>query len=190
MGEVHEVRCCSDTDVGWSLRSGCSVWGTSAHDGSCKNLNYAAAEAYCEAGGGRLCTRDEIRAGCTVSTGCGFDHQHVWTSTSVMAGASDGEWTPTTTESPLSGMSTTPAMEAWEEPPLHFSSTAATESAMTIAEEVVAACDPSRLEETMGECQQLCHNHMCCFEAPSCLEDEEMNCLAYSACRSLLDSQA
>ena len=38
-------------------------------------------QEYCENAGGRLCTKEEIKKGCTLFMGCSFDDSHVWSST-------------------------------------------------------------------------------------------------------------
>jgi len=44
------------------------------------NVNFQQAKGACENAGFRLCTQDEIMAGRTSGTGCGYDNKRVWTS--------------------------------------------------------------------------------------------------------------
>jgi hypothetical protein len=76
--ELHEVSCCSDTDLGgWSS---CTVGGAvifaerEAGDLECtSDATLASAEAVCAAVGARLCTLAELEANCGHGTGCGHD---------------------------------------------------------------------------------------------------------------------
>ena len=83
------VRCCSGTDkVGWTKREGCDVWAESDHEWpqglDCSDsLTFEEAEVLCAEVGGRLCTAEEVAAGCTAGTGCDFDVKSIWTSTPV-----------------------------------------------------------------------------------------------------------
>lgn len=81
--ELHEVRCCSDTQIaGWTKRASCSVWSESdAWTGGCQILNYPTANAFCQQQGGRLCSAEEVNASCAAGTGCGHDADPIWTST-------------------------------------------------------------------------------------------------------------
>lgn len=78
----HEVRCCSDAPAdGFQRASGCSVYATSIVGGTCHtHKTFRQALDICEAEGARLCTREEMDAGCTVNTGCGFNNNLIWTS--------------------------------------------------------------------------------------------------------------
>jgi len=77
----HEVRCCSNVAIeGWLKRAGCNVWTSSRSDGVCyASKNFFEAECLCNKLDGRLCTKEEIDDSCSQGTGCGFDHQVVWT---------------------------------------------------------------------------------------------------------------
>ncbi|KAL7554912.1 hypothetical protein ACHAWF_018468 [Thalassiosira exigua] len=80
----HEVRCCSDTDLGsgWRKRSGCNVWGESEIEGVCyDNETHQIATNLCEDVGARLCTRAELLANCAAGSGCAHDSDLVWSST-------------------------------------------------------------------------------------------------------------
>jgi len=79
----HEVRCCSDVSKeGWFKRAGCDVWTESRIDSVCyASKNFFEAACICGKLDGRLCTKEEIEGNCSQGTGCGFDHQVVWTST-------------------------------------------------------------------------------------------------------------
>ena len=88
--ERHEVRCCSDTNLGggWYQYSGrgaiCqNVWGESEDiNGVCQHaLHYGEALAMCAELGGRLCTAEELLAECTRGSGCSHDRDMIWSST-------------------------------------------------------------------------------------------------------------
>lgn len=83
--ELHEVRCCSDTQIhGWRRNAGCSVWTESdAWSQGCSILNYPDAAALCRSQGGRLCTASEVTSRCARGTGCGHDADFVWTNSQV-----------------------------------------------------------------------------------------------------------
>lgn len=51
-----------------------------------KDKTFAESEDLCYRAGGRLCTSDEIERGATTGTGCRFDFEHVWTSTTCGSG--------------------------------------------------------------------------------------------------------
>eukprot|EP00729_Bicosta_minor_P017039 gene17039-19265_t len=51
-----------------------------------KVKTFAESEDLCYRAGGRLCTSDEIERGATTGTGCRFDFEHVWTSTTCGSG--------------------------------------------------------------------------------------------------------
>merc|ERR1711957_775001 len=79
--EEHEIRCCSDIAVsGYKKKSSCSVWATSL---DCQVNLHSYAVDLCENVGARLCTRDELASSCTAGSGCGFDYELIWSSTSV-----------------------------------------------------------------------------------------------------------
>ena len=87
-GATMSVRCCSDTSqAGWVKKNSCSVWGGSDDmDGTCHTgKTHAEAEAICAAANSRLCTAAELEGDCTRGSGCGFDSQGVWSSTSCTA---------------------------------------------------------------------------------------------------------
>ena len=90
--ETHEVRCCSDTDLGsgWTQMTtrgaAClNVWGRSEDiNGICQNaLNYGEALTMCANLGGRLCTTEELLADCADGSGCMFNHELIWSSPDV-----------------------------------------------------------------------------------------------------------
>ena len=87
--DLHRVRCCSENPFGTLnsvLNEGCSVYGAShlGESNTCfSGKTHAEAEQICSDNGGRLCTRDEVEADCTAFSGCGFNHDVVWTSTSA-----------------------------------------------------------------------------------------------------------
>lgn len=82
--EIHEVSCCSDTPLSSGDKLKCSekgVYGYSEMFNKCfHGETYGAAEMICSNLGGRLCTRSELRAGCTKGTGCDHDKDLIWTS--------------------------------------------------------------------------------------------------------------
>ncbi|KAL7543422.1 hypothetical protein ACHAXR_012703, partial [Thalassiosira sp. AJA248-18] len=82
--ELHEVRCCADTNLGtdWSKKTGCTVWGESEISGVCyPSKTLAEATDLCSSVNARLCTEQELLGDCTRGTGCGYDGQHNWSST-------------------------------------------------------------------------------------------------------------
>ena len=84
-GDQHEVRCCSDTNLGggWRQNGGCDVWAESDGPlmGGCHELKtFIEAAAICSNAGARLCTAAELRADCTAGTGCGHDADLIWSS--------------------------------------------------------------------------------------------------------------
>eukprot|EP01052_Picozoa_sp_SAG31_P002559 SAG31_NODE_91_length_26366_cov_6.792211_7_plen_192_part_00 len=85
LSEQHEVGCCADSEVEGYAHP-CAdrpVWGErDAHGMACNNgATYAEAVEFCRAMGGRLCTAEEMEAGCTAGTGCEHDWDLLWTST-------------------------------------------------------------------------------------------------------------
>merc|ERR1719273_2243639 len=75
---LYPVRCCADVATsGYIKRESCSVWGSTPQE--CLKLNWEEANEVCKAAEGRLCTKTEMEAGCTGTTGCGFDGMLVWT---------------------------------------------------------------------------------------------------------------
>ncbi|KAL7528166.1 hypothetical protein ACHAXR_002302 [Thalassiosira sp. AJA248-18] len=78
---LHEVRCCSDTEkTGWKKNDNCAVWGESDVPQCNSSKTLAEAENICLSAGARLCTAEELEADCTKGSGCQFDKQHVWSS--------------------------------------------------------------------------------------------------------------
>jgi len=87
---LRAVRCCSNkdlssrrTDSQWQKHDSrwCSVWATSTIDRKCSGmLDFFQAKEFCENGGGRLCTSAEMAMGCAQNTGCKYNRQMVWTS--------------------------------------------------------------------------------------------------------------
>ena len=57
------------------------------------------------------------------------------------------------------------------------------------AERVITACSESRLNQDLGECQDLCHSRMCCFESGkyNCEKDEKKACAVFAGCEALVD---
>lgn len=64
------------------------------------------------------------------------------------------------------------------------------EQRLRVAQQVVAACGSSRLDEGMDECQALCAGRMCCFERVGgkygCRDDADAGCPEYAACEALV----
>jgi hypothetical protein len=93
--ELHEVACCSDVNLeGWRSCSvgGATVYGErDAGSLSCtSSATLVEALDTCEGVGARLCTAAELEAGCTIGTGCSFDADLLWSSTSEASGAPEG----------------------------------------------------------------------------------------------------
>ncbi len=89
-GYSRAVRCCSDFDLGapWVKNPGCSIWALAArnpdNDQECaEKMDYYQAEAYCASLGARLCASLEVVNDCAAGTGCGFDTEMVWTSSTT-----------------------------------------------------------------------------------------------------------
>jgi len=71
-----------DTDTDNIAVQCCAINGPSADRVGCKKgVSFDVAEAYCEENGHRLCTKDEVLTDIGKMTGCGFNDDHVWTST-------------------------------------------------------------------------------------------------------------
>jgi hypothetical protein len=90
LSELHEVSCCSDTEIlgegagpwRWTRNPGddgsenCLVWAgrDDEHGTGCQHaMNYTNAYAFCDRMGARLCTAEELEADCTRGTGCNHD---------------------------------------------------------------------------------------------------------------------
>lgn len=115
-GDIHDVTCCSDTQdghgdlnygtghrfaecaavtnplfVGAWLTEGC---GDCTNNG-CKNAccvldqEFLAAEATCAADNARLCTVEELEAGCAGYNGCGHNADFLWSSTPCTVDATE-----------------------------------------------------------------------------------------------------
>ena len=90
------VRCCTDVqsqsmiDAGWERYSGCDVYAGSDEGWTCQTSEWKDAKDFCATTGGRLCTKEEIKAGCGRSSGCSYDRTLVWTSTDFLEGDSPG----------------------------------------------------------------------------------------------------
>jgi len=84
IAEGHQVRCCSETKkTGWVKKAHCDVWGES-HLPTCNAAKtYAEAEAICAANGARICTEPELLNDCTRGSGCGYDDERHWSSSTV-----------------------------------------------------------------------------------------------------------
>merc|ERR1712048_642054 len=99
---LHHARCCSDIEIeGWKKKDKCGIWAQSRFDGICgKNQNFLEAKCFCEAAGGRLCTKDELEGNCSTGTGCGLDTQLIWSMTGVDLITSSPTITPVITNVP------------------------------------------------------------------------------------------
>jgi hypothetical protein len=104
--DLHEVRCCSDVALtGWTKHMSCDVWGESVFgaESTCyDSQTYQQAELICAQYNGRLCTKEELEAGCTRSTGCGHDTDLVWSS------STGGVVTSAPTDSPTTAPTNAP----------------------------------------------------------------------------------
>ena len=115
------VRCCSDEVTTYpntvnKCYGGGVVWGFSMHDDSmqCMLASYSMAESKCnEYTGGRLCTLDEIRDGCTQGSGYNCDRFDTWTSTDVTSAPT---FQPTATASPTLEPTASPTPEPTSAP--------------------------------------------------------------------------
>ena len=78
----NHFRCCSDQALpGWpQLRENCNVYAVSETP-NCQSGIWQIAKDSCAAVGGRLCTKQELMMGCTIGTGCTFDHFFLWSGT-------------------------------------------------------------------------------------------------------------
>ena len=88
------------TELGFTLDAAGStvdsldVCGSSTSDGSTclsSGVTWQMAQDECQSLGARLCTKEEIEAGETAQTGCGYDNSLIWTSSECGAGM---YWTP------------------------------------------------------------------------------------------------
>jgi len=83
---VQKVRCVSDSRrPGWFSRPnlcGNLSWESDIW-GGCHSLTFQAATEFCASQDARLPTREEAESGCAAASGCGFDAQYIWTSTSA-----------------------------------------------------------------------------------------------------------
>ena len=48
--------------------------------GTCHEMTFYGAKALCELMGARLCTKSEVESGCATGTGCHFNAELIWTS--------------------------------------------------------------------------------------------------------------
>jgi len=78
----------SCAQLGWGGSGGSSdVCGATDSIGCSDLKTYDEAVAYCEGAGGRLCSWIEVNAGEVAGTGCSYDEQRIWTSTSCGEGS-------------------------------------------------------------------------------------------------------
>jgi len=82
--DLHEVRCCSDVAIsGWRKDDACGIWGQSKMNGRCyRQKTYEDAARICSSNGARLCTKTELESRCSVDSGCAFNYELIWSSTS------------------------------------------------------------------------------------------------------------
>merc|ERR1712087_181517 len=88
---LHEVRCCSNVSLlSWTKSTECDIWVQTQFDGNkChENKSYCEANKICAHAGGRLCTKAELEAKCTIGTGCEFDNDLIWSQTEGILGGS------------------------------------------------------------------------------------------------------
>jgi len=87
--QIHGVTCCSDDPLAGFVRPNatsnprCPVWSErdgAALGGCLVQSNWSAANAFCQNGGARLCTPQELVLGCGVGTGCNHNQRMVWSS--------------------------------------------------------------------------------------------------------------
>jgi hypothetical protein len=102
-GSLSHVRCCADHQIEISSKSCSELKWTNAERfgsasvcgesllglGGCSAwLEWADANAFCKAGGARLCTSNELQSDEARGTGCQFDSQFLWSSTPCVDGYS------------------------------------------------------------------------------------------------------
>jgi len=91
ISEVHEVRCCSDTEkAGWTKNPQCDVWAQAQLPTCYHAEDFASATKICSDNGARLCTKVELEAKCTQGSGCSHDFDLIWSSTPLED--PDGHW--------------------------------------------------------------------------------------------------
>ena len=90
VGGIGQMSC---SQLGWSTIVN-SVCGESdgAGMGGCQSASLANASAICLDAGARLCTTEEVNAGSTAQTGCGFDTDYTWTDTWCGLGPEGGKF--------------------------------------------------------------------------------------------------
>jgi hypothetical protein len=95
--DTQPVRCISDDEVtGWATH--CGQWhesGEESFNPSCDLKTYEEAIIMCALAGGRLPTQSEVEGNCVQSDGCGFNDDHVWTSTETTTTTSTSATTAT-----------------------------------------------------------------------------------------------
>ena len=85
-GSFGSAKTCSQ--LGWSNAGSygssavCGETDASPLGGCSDTRTYAQAKAFCEDAGARLCTVGEVSANEPAGTGCGYDSQRIWTSSS------------------------------------------------------------------------------------------------------------
>merc|ERR1739848_543682 len=75
---------CSDVSLlSWTKSTQCDIWVQTQFDGNKyhENKSYCEANKICANAGGRLCTKAELEAKCTIGTGCEFDNDLIWSQT-------------------------------------------------------------------------------------------------------------
>eukprot|EP00039_Didymoeca_costata_P020193 m.340411 g.340411 ORF g.340411 m.340411 type:complete len:924 (+) comp19286_c0_seq1:195-2966(+) len=78
------------TALGWQSK-GCICGESDAWTGGCSGVKtHAEAVSFCSARGGRLCSKAELKTDVTAGTGCQYDNELIWTSTS--SGCSAGQF--------------------------------------------------------------------------------------------------
>jgi len=85
---LNQVRCCSGRPLPGGKVNCASIpmpiWAESPLGGVCyHDRSHKIAECLCKENGARLCTKDELLDDCAAGTGCSFDSEMVWSSTSL-----------------------------------------------------------------------------------------------------------
>lgn len=94
---IHSSGKLTCAQLGWTntVNNVCGesdLLGNNGASSACTEASLADATSICDAAGARLCAVDEIDAGATATTGCGFDTSYVWTSTWCGLGPEGGKY--------------------------------------------------------------------------------------------------
>jgi hypothetical protein len=75
-------RSCDDTETYPEGSRGCGPRGDAVSSNGCINArDHDYASDACAADGSRLCSQEEVEAGCAADSACGYNGDYVWTST-------------------------------------------------------------------------------------------------------------